>query len=78
LKLGAGDFGVGDDQLQTPQRPWRHLSLRGEVADDYRAARATRSQLYDMHVLVLGVMVEIETDLISIEGDSPVDVADRE
>ena len=29
-----------------------------------------------MHVLGLGVVIELEADLITVEGDRPVDVAD--
>jgi hypothetical protein len=31
-----------------------------------------------VHVLVLGVVVEVEADLVAVELDGAVDVADRE
>ena len=52
--------------------------LRGQVADDDRAAGSAGGELGDVHVLVAGVVVERETDLVAVERDRPVDVADRE
>ena len=57
-------------------RARRHLALGRQVTDDDRAARAARRQLGDVHVLVGRVVVELETDLVAIERDRGVDVAD--
>jgi len=48
------------------------------VAEDDRAAGAAGGQLDDVHVLGGGVVVEVEADLVAVEGDRAVDVADRE
>ena len=53
------------------------LGLRRQVPDDDRAARTTRSELGDRHVFVDGVVVvEIETDLVTVELDGAVEVTD--
>ena len=77
-ELGAGGRGVGDHQLQALERARRHRLLRRQVAEDDRAAGAGRRELGDVHVLVLGVVVEVEADLVAVERDRPVDVGDRE
>ena len=68
-QLRAGGRGIGDDELQPAQRAGRHLVLRRQVADDDRAARPRRGQLDDVHVLVPGVVVEREADLVAVERD---------
>ena len=68
--------GVGDDELQALERPRLHVLLAGQVADDDGAARPARSELGDVHVLVAGVVVEVEPDLVAVERDRPVEVAD--
>ena len=35
-----------------------------------------RRQLHDVHVLVAGVVVQVEADLVPVERHRPVDVAD--
>ena len=76
VSSAAGGLGVGDAQLEAADRARRHLALGGQVADDDRAARAARRQLDDVHVLVGGVVVEMEADLVAVERDRCVDVAD--
>ena len=77
-QLLAGGRRVGDDELQPVQGARRHLVLRRQVADDDRAAGAARGQLRDVHVLVPRVVVEVEADLVAVEGDRRRQVADRD
>jgi hypothetical protein len=75
-QLLAGGGGVRHHQLQALHRPGLHLALAGQVAEDDRAARAARRQLHHVHVLVPGVVVQLETDLVAVERERAVDVAD--
>jgi hypothetical protein len=77
-QLLARGVGVGDHQLQATHRTWRHFALRREVTDHNRATRARRRQLRDVHVLSGRVVVQVKADLVTIEGDRPIDVADRQ
>jgi hypothetical protein len=56
--------------------PRRHLALRRQVPEHDRAARAARRELDDVHLLVLRVVIEGEADLLAVELDRPIDVAD--
>src|SRR5436190_6098932 len=77
-ELLARRLGIGDDQLQALDRARRHLALRRQVAEDDRATRAVGRELHDVHVLVLRVVVEVKADLVAVERDRAVDVADGE
>jgi hypothetical protein len=46
------------------------------VAEDDRAARPAWRQLDHLHLVGLRVVVEIEADLVAVELDRSVDVAD--
>src|SRR6478735_8662154 len=50
-ELGTGRLGIGDDELEPAERTRCDLPLRGQVAEDDRAARATRGELHDVHEL---------------------------
>jgi hypothetical protein len=63
---------VSDDELQAADQAGV-ISAAWRVAD--RASR-TRRELGDVHVLIGRVVVELEADLVAIEGDRRVDVAD--
>src|SRR4051812_23774741 len=76
-ELGSSRGGVGHDELDAVEGSGRHRLLRREVADDDRAPGAPRRQLGDVHVLVLSVVVEVEADLVAVEGDRGPEVADR-
>jgi hypothetical protein len=77
-QLVARRNGIGDDKLQSFHRPRRHCPLRRQVAEDDRASRPGWGQLHDVHELVASVVIEMEANLISVEGDRAVDVADRQ
>src|SRR5512142_1240139 len=64
LPCGAG---VWHDQLEAAQRPRSHLVLGGVIADHDRTARPPRGELDDVHLLGLGVVVELEADLVTVE-----------
>ena len=74
----TGGAGVGDDELQAAHRAGCHLLLRRQVTEHDGAARAGRCELDDVHVLVPGVVVEVEAHLVAVEPDRRVDVADGE
>jgi hypothetical protein len=67
---------VRDHELQALDRAGLHLVLRRQVADHDGATRATWRQLDDMHVLVAGVVIKVESDLVPVEGHRAVDVGD--
>src|ERR1044071_5464065 len=77
-QLVPGGQGIRDHQLEPPDRPGRHFPLRGQVPDHDRAAGAGRRQLRDVHPFVGRVVVEVEADLVAVERDRVVDVADGE
>jgi hypothetical protein len=74
----ARPISVGDDELQALERARRHRLPARQVADDDRATRAGRSQLREPHARRVRVMVEVEAELIAVERDGPVNVADRD
>src|SRR6185503_9484000 len=67
---------IRDHELQAADRARLHLALRGQVTEHDRAARATRRELDDVHELRGGVVVEVESDLVAVERDRPIDIAD--
>jgi hypothetical protein len=50
---------------------------RQNVDLDDRFARAVSSELREPHLTGARVVVQVEADLVAIEGDGPVNVADR-
>src|SRR6478736_8139235 len=77
-ELVPGRRRVGDDELDAVQRPGRHRLLRRQVPDDDRAAGPARRELRDVHVFVLRLVIEVEADLVPVEGDGGAQVADRD
>src|SRR5437588_459974 len=76
-ELRPGFPDVGDDELQVPQRPWRHLVDKPD-ADADRACRAGRGELDEPQPLPhRDVDIEMEPRLPGVEGNRPVDVRDR-
>jgi hypothetical protein len=64
--------------LQAAHRARRQLALGRQVAEHDRAARAAWGQLDDMHLLGPRVVVDGEADLVAVELDRAVDVADQQ
>ena len=73
--VGACAVGICDHELQSLQRPGRHW---GRLAEDDRTARAGRGKLSEALVTGARVMVEGEAELVAVERDGPVNVADRD
>src|SRR5207244_8817353 len=55
-----------------------HLALGWQITEHDRTAGASRRQLHNVHLLGPGVMIEIEADLVTVELDRAIDVADRQ
>ena len=68
---------VRNDELKSLHRARRHLVLGWQIAEDDRTARPRRGQLRDVHVLVLGVVIQSEADLVAIKHNRTVDIANR-
>src|SRR5207237_306198 len=61
-------------ELAPLHRARGHVLLRRQVTDHDRATRSLRRQLDDVHVLVRGVVIEVEADLVAVEGHRSGDV----